>query len=483
MPTSSNATHPQSTHRAVSATCPVHQLREPRMPYPPALKPRGQGFSSPLAERISTLTRSISRVVWCAHGIGHMAANSNDSPRVVQDSAIANGAATGVTAASAHEEAMAEVHALTREPWGRSDASSRSCEHAINLRLRHGEVGCWWQTEDGSSPPAAVTAAMQADSVRMHPDEFLEAFAHSHLGQWGAEFLGFRAEHSLLPLMPRNGSAPELASLAPPSVQPATVANPPSPRSPSPHPPLLLKRLVFTRLHTTYKDARALCLRITSRSDARQPPASGARQRARIEVLISGDVEEAALEVQNALSEQPPPYTSCSGSSGASGGSAASASSTHPACNGSYSGDVLDQDGGRGLADAVRLLLGCVPAESRSALLQTFCSQIGGLIEAMAEGSYFQFGAASLWCICEAGEASLGGGADGRSAPAVRLTHFSDMSMHRHASCNPAFLSALSSIHGCLRSIAPDCDAADGTPMGGGCAYPPEEPLHEMNDD
>ena len=113
---------------------------------------------------------------------------------------------------------------------------------------------------------------------------------------------------------------------------------------------------------------------------------------------------------------------------------------------------------------------------------------MGELAEALAEGSYFQFAAASVWLICEAGEgaaqdgapedgahegASDGGAHDGApeggahgcdagidddgspplGAPAVRLTHFADMSMHREAGCNPAFLSALTAIHAALRLV------------------------------
>ena len=88
---------------------------------------------------------------------------------------------------------------------GTSHLGAPPCEYAIDLRLKHGEVGCRWQTVDGSSPPEALRAA-SADWVRIHPDEFVEAFAHSHLGGWGAEWLGFRAEHSVLPHMRKSAS-------------------------------------------------------------------------------------------------------------------------------------------------------------------------------------------------------------------------------------------------------------------------------------
>jgi hypothetical protein len=49
------------------------------------------------------------------------------------------------------------------------------------------------------------------------------------------------------------------------------------------------------------------------------------------------------------------------------------------------------------------------------------------------------------------------------SGPAVQLSHFADMSMHRDAGCHPGFSSALSAIHTSLRSLGASVrGAADG---------------------
>ena len=246
--------------------------------------------------------------------------------------------------------------------------------------------------------------------------------------------------------------------------------------SPStPRGPMLLKRLAFRRLHTVYTQPRALCLRITSGPDSRvvpgevtpgkpalRPPPS--RMRARVDVLLCGEVSAASLALQDAMCAQQPLKHPTPTSAGLEGFCA---------------GDALDREGGRAVADAVAQLLSCVSAEHRDPLLSWFCAQIGALIEALADGSYFQFAAASLWCICEAGgdggmglltEAEGGTGSGlptgktkPRAGPAVQLSHFADMSMHRDAGCHPGFSSALSAIHTSLRSLgASGRGAADG---------------------
>jgi len=429
--------------------------------------------------------------------------------------------------ASELDRCSLRLNVLIGSSSGTSHLGAPPCEYAIDLRLKQGEVGCRWQTVDGSSPPEALRAA-SADWVRIHPDEFVEAFAHSHLGCWGSEWLGFRAEHSVLPQMRKAASLAQTCSVpgcsaaadAPaagvgagagaegvgvglricadlgrsdlgsarepslervlsssklssdlPSRMSSAEASPTTPRG-----PMLLKRLAFRRLHTVYTQPRALCLRITSGPDSRVVPGDvtpgkpalrplPSRMRARVDVLLCGEVSAASLALQDAMCAQQPLKHPLPTSAGGFEGFCA--------------GDALDKEGGRAVADAVAQLLSCVSAEHRDSLLSWFCAQIGALIEALADGSYFQFAAASLWCICEAGgdggmgllaEAEGGTGSGiptGKTkplaGPAVQLSHFADMSMHRDAGCHPGFSSALSAIHTSLRSLGASVrGAADG---------------------
>ena len=75
-------------------------------------------------------------------------------------------------------------------------------ELPVDLTLVEGDVG-YSLGVDGTSPPEAIAAASNTDQLRLHPDEFLEAFAHSPLGKWGTPWLGFRA--NLPPQQPLLG--------------------------------------------------------------------------------------------------------------------------------------------------------------------------------------------------------------------------------------------------------------------------------------
>lgn len=74
---------------------------------------------------------------------------------------------------------------------GRPPDSDLTAEHGVTLELSTGEVGCGLG-QDGAVPPEAC-AASSADYVRLHSDEFLEAWSHSTLGRWSPEWLGFRS--------------------------------------------------------------------------------------------------------------------------------------------------------------------------------------------------------------------------------------------------------------------------------------------------
>lgn len=420
----------------------------------------GVGSAAPAAAPIASSTTDIASEVSRAS--------------VATSESVAASPSLAVAADPGMSSVPLEVLTLVGAPWGRRSAagpSSEECEYAIDLRPSHGEVGCRWRTADGSLPPEAAVAA-RSDWVRMYADEFLEAFAHSALGKWGAEWLGFRAKLSVLPYLRRNGTgvSTHASELYSHQADHGILSRSPLPHSPSSR-PILLKRLVFRRLHTAYCKPRALCLRVTARPPMRPDDRRSAkvRQRARVDVLVCGEVHEASLAQQDVLSAQhpeakatPPPATHSPSDDGRPDGDG-TALDRHCA------GDVLEGVGGR-LAEMMRQLFIHVSAEEQAELLASFCAQMAELIDEIAEGYFFQFGAASLWCICEAARGSClqdsgdggaqGGHAHGSGEPAVRLSHFADLSMHREAGCNSELLAALVAIQHSLRSFksASECD-------------------------
>ena len=182
--------------------------------------------------------------------------------------------------------------------------------------------------------------------MRLHVDEFLEAFAHSHLGRWGVEWHGFRC--SLPLLTPRAADDPTAVAGAPftpggasfTAGSPTTVEPPllahvhsaagtvaaaewtserayaahgvahggaahatPGHATPgvarsysAPGAPSVgtaaLKQMVFQRVHTAYKEPRALCLRISSRPVS-HAIASAQPNRARVDILAAGPIDGA----------------------------------------------------------------------------------------------------------------------------------------------------------------------------------------------
>lgn len=403
---------------------------------------------------------------------------------------------------------------LMRKPWKSSASGGSFSEYAIDLRLRHGEVGCRWQTADGSLPPEA-TIASSSDSVKMHPDEFLEAFAHTGLGKWGAEWLGFRVDPRLLSSLQRDANIPGIAdptaaastdTLVDPSMDttaigprivqsplhalakqdeaadalPSSAVLPPS----APATPMLLKHLAFERLHTAYQKPVTLCLRITGGADLQHDlqedtSVKSTRTRARVDVLNCGAVRQEVLALQDTLCAQQGAAQKQSNSLPRTPLEHALAEIEHMS-----SGDALDGDG-RTFNEAVRTALNRVAPCRRESVLTAFCTQIAQMIDDFSEGSYFQFATASLWCICEDGNAIADVGiASGQHIPppAVRLSHFADMSMHRNAGSNPKFMHALNAIHKALRSIKLESGRRDDINTGPHQYLHPEEGLHEMND-
>ena len=369
--------------------------------------------------------------------------------------------------------------------------------HPVDLALRPGEVGCRWQTADGADAPEAVTAA-RADRVRMHADEFLEAFAHSHLGKWAGDWLGFAADLSLLPSLRRVAPSSPSSPLHVTAEPSSHVAAPPPPCAHVPR-PSNLKRLVFRRPLASYVRPRSLCLRITSRPDARPTdPILAARLRARVDVVLCGDVT-----AETPLAPQHPPAAAADAAASPRG----EASQMH--LDGYAAGDALDLDGrramsapgdGRRLSAALEELLSGLPAPEGEALRDAFCKQLCQLTDDLENGSYFQFGSASLWCTFEArapaGRPPAGLGLDDASsgdqpklsadggagfAPSVRLSHFAGLEMHREAGYHPSFLSALIALERGVRTapigwLGGDASGQRDEPME-------EEAIHMMSDE
>ena len=114
--------------------------------------------------------------------------------------------------------------------------------------------------------------------------------------------------------------------------------------------------------------------------------------------------------------------------------------------------DALDAPGL--LGRALRRLCEGLDAHAAHGLLEALRSELGALLLELKEGAHFQFAAASVWLVYDAG------GGPGAEAPAVRLSHFAGLAMTRTASCDAAFLAGIHALHDALGPAQADALAA-----------------------
>jgi hypothetical protein len=275
----------------------------------------------------------------------------------------------------------------------RAPSSSEDKEPAMemdvvyDLALAPSEAG-YSLGNEASSLDARI--AEDVDQVRLHPDEFAEALAHSQLGAWCVDWLGYRAD---LPLSSEGvGASPA--------------------RSASPRPPF--KHIITQCVHSGYSQPRALSLRLGGwpKTPASEPhsPLTATAAPGRCTVKLAPPLQ----------ATNPPP-----------------ADATE---------DVLLSEGT--LHRALGELLAGLSPRASATLLVSFSTQLADLINDMCLGSHFHFASATLWLLYERDSASSA------SAPALRLSHLTELSMHRHGGCNQSLLAALHALHVALRAEA-----------------------------
>lgn len=308
-------------------------------------------------------------------------------------------------------------------------------EYSVAFPLAADEVG------EPSCVDAVVSAeaiaAAKTDYRRLFADEFVEGISHSHMARWCTDWMGFRA--NITAVLHDRCHAPRRSGGS--ALQPKTRT---------------LKHVVMRAAYSSYRHPRVLCFRLL-------PWSVASRERCRVRIIHCGAPDK---HTSGCIGDIPhimwPRDSPCKVASQSVGARPAAS-----ACE-----DVLDSPSV--LYSALRRFLFGMGTDTFASLLHLFGAQLADVISDLAEGSYFQFAAASVWlmfdaCGCSASEAaacrnpptaaSRGSISDLSSAstiephrkpPSVRLTHFSGLTMHRTPGCDERFLLSLRALHAAL---------------------------------